>query len=315
MRAIWDGGVQAVLIVMPIFILIGMGWVLKYKGLLMPSTLKENNFILYWFTMPAMLFRGILRADINVLQNPLFLVAVWSPYLITLLLVWSGRRWEIPSRFAVLSLSATRGNHFFAGLPIVSLAMGSGGVEAATLILAFSLVIMQLVSIGSGQLAFFGTLSWRSLKDTALQLLKNPLFVTCLFGLLLIFADLNHLPEWLDETLAILADISTGLALLMLGAELHVENILKMVTSVRKIALFKLVVHPIITYLIFTSLGLSREMTQAGVLLAAMPVGVNTAIIAQAMGMDSEYCSRGIAVSTLCSIVSLPLWIGLLGLA
>jgi predicted permease len=67
--------------------------------------------------------------------------------------------------------------------------------------------------------------------------------------------------------------------------------------------------------LIFTSLGLSREMVQAGVLLAAMPVGVNTAIIAQAMGMDSEYCSRGIAVSTLCSIVSLPLWIGLLGLA
>jgi predicted permease len=300
---------------MPIFLLIGMGWVLKYKGFLTPQTLKENNFILYWFTMPAMLFLGILRADMNVLQNPLFLAAAWSPYLATLLLVWAGRRQETPSRFAVLSLSATRGNHFFAGLPIVALAMGARGVEAATLILAFSLVVMQLFSIGSGQLALSGTLSRKSLKDTALQLLKNPLFITCLFALLLVFTGLTHLPEWSRETLDILADISTGLALLMLGAELHVENILKMMLSVWKIVLFKLVVHPIVTYFIFTGFGLSREMVQAGVLLAAMPVGVNTAIIAQAMDMDSEYCSRGIAVSTFCSIVSLPLWIGLLGLA
>jgi predicted permease len=305
---------QAVLIVMPIFLLIGLGWVLKHKGFLSPKTLKENNFILYWFAMPAMLFLGILGADVKVLQNPLFLVAVWSPYLATLLLVWAGRRWETPARFAVLSLSATRGNHFFAGLPIVSLAMGARGVEAATLLLAFSLVVMQLFSIGSGQLASSGVLSRKSLRDTTLQLLKNPLFITCLFSLLLIFTGRTHLPEWGYETLDILSDISTGLALLMLGAELRVENILKMVSSVWKIVLFKLVVHPVATYFIFTGLGLSREMVQAGILLAAMPVGVNTAIIAQAMEMDSEYCSRGIAVSTLCSIVSLPIWIGLLGL-
>ncbi|MDR1375931.1 MAG: AEC family transporter [Synergistaceae bacterium] len=307
---------KAFLIVLPIFLLIAMGWVLKYKRVLSSETLKENNFLLYWLAMPATLLQGILRADMEVLQNPLFLLAVWAPYVFTLVIVWTtGRYHETPARFAALTLSAVRGNHFFAGIPIVYLAMGPRGVEAGTLILAFSLVIMQLLSIGSGQLALFGQLSWKSIRATGLQLLKNPLFMTCFFGLILVFIGLNHLPTWANETLEILGDISTGLALLMLGAELHLENIFKMLLSVWKIVLFKLVVHPIVTYLVFTGLGLSGEMIQAGVLLAAMPVGVNTSIVAQAMGMDNEYCSRGVAITTLCSVLSLPLWIGLLGLA
>ncbi|MDR2178917.1 MAG: AEC family transporter [Synergistaceae bacterium] len=307
---------KAFLIVVPIFILIGIGWSLKYKKVFSPATLKENNFLLYWFAMPAILLQGILRADMDVLQNPLFLVAIWAPYLLTLIVVWvTGRYHETPERFATLALSAVRGNHFFAGIPIVYLAMGPSGVEIGTLILAFSLVIMQVLSIGSGQLALFGILSWKSLKATGLQLLKNPLFLMCFFGLFLVFAKLNHLPTWANETLKIMADISTGLALLMLGAELRLENIFKMLLSVWKIVFFKLVVHPVVTYFTFTALGLSREMVQVGVLLAAMPVAVNTSIVAQAMGMDSEYCSRGIAITTLCSILSLPLWIGLLGLA
>ncbi|MDR1048781.1 MAG: hypothetical protein LBL51_03410 [Synergistaceae bacterium] len=44
-----------------------------------------------------------------------------------------------------------------------------------------------------------------------------------------------------------------------------------------------------------------------------MPVAVNTGIIAGEMGMDNEYCAQGIAITTLVSMLSLPLWIVLLG--
>jgi predicted permease len=74
-----------------------------------------------------------------------FLAAVWLPYFITLVVVWlTARHKEAHDRFAVLMLCAVRGNHFFAGLPIVSLAMGARGVEAGTVILAFSLVIILM---------------------------------------------------------------------------------------------------------------------------------------------------------------------------
>lgn len=293
-----------------------MGWLLRHKGRLSPQTLKENNFILYWFAMPATLLRGITGANMDVLQNPFFVFAVWLPYLVTIVLVWlAGRYGETRERFAALILSAVRGNHFFAGIPIVYLAMGSAGVEAATLILAFSLVVMQLLSIGSGQLALFGKLSRGTLKATGIQLLKNPLFMACLGGLLLIFFGLNHPPKWVQETLSILADVSTGMALLALGASLRIENVLKMLQAVWKIVFVKLILHPVVTGLILFAFGLSREMIQAGILLAGMPVAVNTGIVAQEMGMDTEYCAMGIAITTLCSILSLPVWIYILGLA
>lgn len=306
---------QAVWIVLPIFLLIALGCVLKRRHWLSSQTLKENSFILYWLAMPATLLRGILSADVGVLADPRFLAAVWLPYFVTLAAVWTlGRYGENPRRLAALTLCATRGNHFFAGLPIVGLAMGAPGIEAGTLVLALSLVVMQLLSIGGAQLALFEKLSWNSLKGTGIQLLKNPLFMTCLFGLLLVFCGLNRLPEWLEKTLDILANISTGLALLALGAGLHFEKILKALLPSWKIVFFKLVLHPIVTFLIFSAFGLSDTMIQAGTLLAAMPVAVNAAIIAQEMGMDAEGCANGIAVTTLCSMLSLPLWITLLGL-
>jgi len=300
----------------PVFILIGIGWFLQQKNRLSDQTLKENSYLLYWFAMPATLLRGILSADVSVFQNAVFLVAVWSPYLVMLAVVWmTARGKDTRERFAVLMLCSVRGNHFFVGIPIVSLAMGQRGVEVGTLILALAMVVMQLFSIGSSQLALYGTVSRKTIKNTAVQLLKNPLFLACFLGLFLVYAGLNHLPSWLNATLGILADVSTGLALITIGAGMRLQNLFKTVASVWKITLFKLGVCPAVTYVIFAGLGLSQDMVQAGVLLAGMPVAVNTAIVAQEMGMDGAYCATGIAVTTLLSLFTIPLWVYLLGLA
>lgn len=158
---------QAILIVLPIFLLIAFGWLLRQKGFFTPQTMKENNSLLYCFAMPALLFRGILGAESRIPNAGLFTLAVCSPYLITVLVVWLlARRGEPVRRFATLSLAATRGNHFFAGLPILGLALGEAGIAAGTLLLAFSLAFMQFLSIGSGQLALFGSISVESLKRT-----------------------------------------------------------------------------------------------------------------------------------------------------
>ena len=301
---------------MPIFILISAGYFLQQKKRFSPQTLKENSFFLYWFAVPATLLNGILSADISVLQNASFLAAVWLPYAITLGVVWGTmRRQEAHDRFAVLMLCAVRGNSFFVGLPVVTLAMGKRGFETGTLLLALSMALMQLLSIGSAQLALCGTVSRKTIRSTCAQLAKNPLFIACVLGLFLVLTGLNRLPSWLSATLAILSDVSTGLALIILGAGIRLQNIVKTVASVWKIVLFKLAVLPAVTYVVFICFGLSREMIQAGVLLAGMPVAVNAALVAQEMGMDSAHCAMGIAVTTLLSLFTLPFLIRLLGLA
>lgn len=308
---------QAVLIVMPIFILIGLGWFLQQKKRFSPQSIKEINFFLYWFALPSTLFRGILGSDMSVLQDMSVVVATWLPYLVTLVITWMAvARKETPDRSAVLMLCAARGNQFLAGIPIIALAMGIRGVEAATLILAVSMAVMQLLTLGAAQLAMYGTVSWNTLKNTCVMLLKNPLFMACVLGLLCAAAGLSlaSLPLWMRATLGILADVSTGMALVLIGAGINLKNIFKNIISVWKIALFKLVVFPAVTYVIFMAFGLSQDMIQAGVLLAAMPAAVNIAVVAQEMGMDGEYCAMGVTVTTFLSLFTLPFLIHLLGL-
>lgn len=305
---------QAVLIVLPIFLIIALGWFLRQREFFTPQTLKENNALLYSFAMPAILLRGILGAQTRIPNAWSFALAACTPYLVTVLSVWLlARRGEPPKRFATLSLTSIRGNHFFAGLPILGLALGEPGVAAGSMLLAFSLAFMQFLSIGSGQLALFGELSFDNLKKTGCQLLRNPLFMTCILALLLVLLDLSRLPQWLDMSLNMVGDIGTGLALLMLGAKIELRKAGSTLVSTWKLLLFKLVVHPIVTYTVLTFFGLPPIFIQAGTLLAAMPEAVNTTIIAQEMGMDSDFCALGTTASVLLSMVTLPLWLHLLG--
>ena len=306
---------QAVLVVLPIFLLIGFGWFLGRRGFISPQTAKENNDLLYHFAMPAVLLNGILGAKMQDIPSAgRFALAVCLPYLATTVLLWIfARRGEDPRRFAALTLSATRGNHFFAGLPIVTLAMGREGLEAGAMILAFSMAFMQLITIGSGQLALLGRVTADSLKRTMLQLLKNPLFMSCILALILIFLKLDRLPSWMAMTLKIMADISTGLALLMLGTRIDMRGLLPAFRTTWKLQLFKVLIHPLVAWLILLHFGLPQIYVQAGTLIAAMPEAVNTTIIAQGMGMDSDYCAMGTTVSVVLAMITLPIGILLLG--
>ncbi len=55
-------------------------------------------------------------------------------------------------------------------------------------------------------------------------------------------------------------------------------------------------------------------LTQAVVLVSAMPPAVNNFIIADGMGLDAEYAADVIAAGTILSVLTLPLWVRILGI-
>ena len=71
--------------------------------------------------------------------------------------------------------------------------------------------------------------------------------------------------------------------------------------------LLKMILFPILVLLIFRNLPIDPVLFGIFVLEMGMPVGNVTALIAQEKGADPEFCGKGIVLSTLVSILTIPI--------
>jgi Predicted permeases len=126
---------------------------------------------------------------------------------------------------------------------------------------------------------------------------------------------LEALPGVLDEALKIAGAMASGVALIALGASLKVEHIFQVLARTWVDVLVRLFLSPAVVWLAFLAWPVDTVLMQAVVLVSAMPAAVNNFVLADSMGMDSTYAGEVIVASTLFSVVSIPVWVFLLGIA
>ncbi len=303
-------------IIAPIAAVIVLGKILGETGAISPQTFRDTNKILYWISIPALLLRLTARADLAALGGWNLFLAVYGTYILLPFFAWGIGRFfkEERKRLAISTLVSMRSNQVFMGIPAVSIAMGSAGLEAMSLFLAMSLVGYHVLSITSSQLVLSGGLSPRSVIATFLKVVRNPMVCACLAGILCSFLGLRQFPGWIDVTLKVLGDIGTGLALLALGASIKVTSARGLFQTTWRDCAIKLILHPLIVYILLSILPVEKSMMQVVVFASAMPVAVNSLVVAQGMSMDEKYTGELIAVSTILSVFSLPILISLLGI-
>lgn len=198
--------------------------------------------------------------------------------------------------FVALSVFA---NVAFLGYPIIRIFLPETGVFYSV----FFNIMFQLV------LFTYGTamMSRQKLKNPA-YLLRDPNILSALV-MIVLFAFQVKLPAPVQETISILGGLCTPLSMLVIGSMLAAINIKELFRdgALYLMSAMRLLVFPAVALILLRLFGVGAELATVIVMMAAMPSGATIAIIGEQYHCEPEMCSKGIVLSTLLSLLTIPL--------
>jgi len=304
------------LVILPVVMVMAAGWVVGRKKMVLPEAFAQINKVIYWVAIPALILRMTGRADLSAIVDKNMVLAVYISFLIAPPFAWLAGRMAGADRRRTASsmLMLVRSNTVFIGLPVVSVAVGARGIEVFSLYLAFTFIGYQIISVSWSQFALSGEVSRNTVKSTLRSLLTNPLVLSSFAGFSLSVAGLNDFPAWLDETLKLVGNTASGMALLSLGASLKFEGLSGILPRVWRDTALKLLFLPALTWCVFLFLPVNPVVFRTVILISAMPVAVDCFILSQVQGMDAQHAAETISASTILSVLTVPFWISMMDL-
>jgi len=291
------------LAILPIFLLIILGYGFGRRAWLSQEAAAGLGKLTFTLFMPMVLFTGMAEADLQEGFSIGLLMAYFIPALSVFLVVnlIAHRRRGHSTPFG---LTASYSNNVLIGIPLVASLYGNGALVYVFAVLAFhSLLLFNLQS-------FYDTFAnKRALNMRSLLIsLANPLVVGLVLGVLLNLSGLS-LPEPLQRLCHWLAQAGLPCALIVLGINLSKYQLRPQSTAIG-LTCAKLLMLPLAVLSTCLLLDLKPMATSVLTLMAACPSGVNVLGFAQTPE-DNRQVSSAVTLSTVLSVVTLPVWVWL----
>lgn len=191
-------------------------------------------------------------------------------------------------------------NSGFVGIPIIAGLLGQEYVFYITITMAVGTFVMWTYGI----LLISGDRSNVSLK----KIVTNPAVIALVIGMALFFAPVT-LPSTVDQFLEGMANLNTGLAMIVLGANLGSSNLGLMFADRRlyRASVLRLLVVPALVLITCLFMPVSFEIRMVLLIVEACPCGAATSMLAQLYGGDYQYGTGLVIVTTLVSMITMPL--------
>lgn len=285
------------------FLLMFVGHLLYRRRMIDDQGCKQISALLLNIVTPAVLIssyqRPFDRGEARLLLTA-FLLAVLT-YLIPLALsrLAYGRSQKPYARDAQMCIIFS--NNGFMAIPLLQALLGSTGVFLGSASIVTGTVIAW--TYGARMLSGGGRVNFK-------KILLNP-GTLALIGGLLLFVSPWKLPSPLFQAVSYLGSLNTPLAMLVLGAYLSQAKVLTCLKdkTVYRIAFLKLIAVPLLCTALLWLLHADQTVAMALLIGIAAPSGVISAMMAQMFGTDHLFSTRIVAVTTLLSAVTLPLFL------
>lgn len=283
-------------------LLMAVGIYLSRKGFLSPQGTKDLGAILLRIIIPCVIVKSyittysrerLLELALSAgLALAAFILAMGIAYLVY------GKRRRIEN-FASAFCNAG-----FIGIPLAQAVIGDEGV----FYMAASVALLNLFQWTYGVYIMTDRRDSISAKTIA----KNPVVIAIVIGIALFLSRLP-VPGIVTSTLGYIAGMNTPVAMILMGtymAKLPWRKLLD--KRAYGCVLLRLVIIPAVVLLVFWALPISNQnVALAAYLAAATPVGANICVFAQQYDCDYEFSVVTVCLSTVLSIVTVPLMVSL----
>lgn len=192
-------------------------------------------------------------------------------------------------------------NSGFMGIPLVSSILGIDSV----FFLSAYLVCFNILSYTYGIYLVSGDKKQASVK----KIVTNPAVIAVVIGLM-IFISPVKLPEPLYNACNSLGNINTPVAMLILGTYIAQSKVSDLFTDRRAyyISFIKLIIIPILTAVLLKFVPNSLYDIKMVMYIASVtPTGMTVAMLSQVYGADYSYGARIVGLTTVLSLVTIPL--------
>ena len=293
------------LLLLPDFLLIVCGFlVCRFTSLNRPVWDSAERLV-YYLLFPVLLFNSILKSPLqpgSTLRLGLTGLAILASGIV--LAYALGRIPGIDARRHAAGAQVAFRFNSYVGLALAERLGGAQGLTWMALIVAFCVPLSNIGAVWP--LARHGG------QPYLRELLRNPLIVGTVAGLAANLTGLV-LPEALGTSLQRIGLAALPLGLMAVGAGLQTGGIRAAPGLAAALLAIRHVALPLLALALIALLGLPPRQAVIVLAFAALPTASSCYVLAARMGGDAGFVAGLVTTSTLLGMVSLPLWLALLG--
>ena len=294
-----------VILVPTVMILLGI--LLKQINFLKQSDRELLSKIVLYIALPAMIFTNLKDANISsdMAYLPILGLVTSGLLLIVAYLYCRACNYSKKTTWTIM-IAASIMNTGFIGFPV---SLGVFGNEGFLNAVFFDLSTSLLVVV-------YGIVLARQFGGNAREVLKKAVFFMPIWGVIfgLIFNVFDiPLTYTVDSILNYFGNATIPLIMLSIGLSLDFRNVGQNLKDSLVVSIIKLVVSPLIIFVLATWLNIGGMALNIAVLEAGMSTAGNALVLAIEYGLDSDLMGSMIFTNVVLSIFSLTAIISLLG--
>lgn len=288
---------------MVIFLLVMAGYVICRKGMVKPEISKGVSALVVNICNPALLITSAFERDSSQTAEKLLIAAVagFCVYVVFLLssVVFPRIMKVEPKWKKHYALMCIFGNTGFIGIPLVSAVLGPSSLIYVSIMVAYYNLLFYTYGIMLAD-DEKGGFSWKNFLNMG----NLAIIVT-----LILFFFQPEVPDIFRNTLTHMANSTTFLAMFVVGINVAQSNLLSIFTD-KKLYIFialRFLILPIGVSLVLRNFVTDPLIYGTMVLMCAVPVGNLPLMRVQEKGGNGEVLSRGMILSTILSVITIPL--------